>query len=79
MALCRLVVPAWLLMAAVVTLAEANPHTLPPMTILAGAVVLAVGHLARRAEGITVMVVSLVRVCEMVLGNTATSGFLGAQ
>ena len=102
LALCRLVVPAWLLMAAVVTLAEANPHTLPPMTILAGAaslglpldillatlvavmftavaVMLAVGHMARPAAAITLIVVSLVLVCEMVLGNTATSGFLGAH
>lgn len=99
LALCRLVVPGWVLMAAVVTLVVANPQTLPPKTILAGAeylglpldlllatlvavvfmavaVMLAVGHLARPAAVITLIALCVVLVCEIVMGNSATSGFL---
>ena len=44
LALCRILVPGWVLLGAVIKLSEADPHTLPAKTILALAGRIDIGH-----------------------------------
>lgn len=102
LALCRLLVPGWVLLGAVIKLSEADPHTLPAKTILAlaghmgigldfllatlvalellaVAVMLSLGRLARPMAIVALSVFCLVMIGEMVNGNFISCGCLGRE
>ncbi len=102
LALCRILVPGWVLLGAVIKLSEADPHTLPAKTILvlaghmgigldvllatlvalelmAVAVMLSLGRMARPMAIVVLSVFCLVMIGEMVNGNFISCGCLGRQ
>ncbi len=102
LALCRLLVPGWVLLGAVVKLSEADPHTLPAKTILAlaghmgigldfllatlvalelmaVAVMLSLGRMARPMSIVVLSVFCLVMIGEMANGNFISCGCLGRE
>ena len=102
LALCRILVPGWVLLGAVIKLSEADPHTLPAKTILAlaghtgvgldlllatlvalelmaVAVMLSLGRMARPMAIVVLSVFCLVMIGEMVNGNFISCGCLGRE